>query len=242
MIKTIIFDLDDTLLECSRYYQERKMMFAEQQSTRLGISTDICYKILTDMDITCTELDHGFSKHRFPRSFAAASAALDLICGKSVNESAAEESYMLGQSVFDAPYELVENAVNVLQSLKDDGYLLVLWTKGDYDVQTKKIVKNNLFQYFKREHVYITSKKTPECIKTILFDTKADPHETALIGDSLRDDIRCGNVMNVTTVWVRRSLNFNWAYENQSHEPTYIVERIEEVPHIFSVSSTALVF
>lgn len=141
MITNLIFDMDDTLCECSPYYAKCKKAFIVQAHERTNIPSDVIKQILSGIDVACTSLPSGFGKERYPRSFAAASSVLDIIRGLPVDSQAAEQSYLLGDSVFNEPYPLFDGVLDTLQRLKQSGYRLFLYTKGDYEMQWKKITK-----------------------------------------------------------------------------------------------------
>lgn len=239
-MKNIIFDLDNTLIECGKYYLECYDRFAVETERRLGIPQEICKKVVKDIDVACTNLQHGFGKERFPRSFAAASAALDLISGNTLDLDMVELSYLLGESVFNAPYEEYPDAFKTVEAYSKS-YKLFLWTKGDYEVQLKKITMHSLYRFFDRDKVYIVPKKDPEGLQQVLSDHNLTPSETIIVGDSIRDEIGSGNSLGLTTVWVKGNANSDWAYENEKHHPTYIIEAVKDLPTFIPIHSGDLV-
>jgi putative hydrolase of the HAD superfamily len=229
LTKHLIFDLDNTLVDCSVYYKSAQREFAERCANRLDINVEFAERVLASIDLLCTELDHGFSRMRFPRSFAAASVALDIITGNKVDERASEEAYLLGDEVFSAPYPMYEGAKDVLTRLVELDHQLYLLTKGDSAVQMEKVYKNNLLNWFKLERIYVVPKKTEHSIYRILNDHGIEPEDATMIGDSLRDDIGSAVKAGINSIWVRGSANFDWAYENENHPPTYIVDSVMEL-------------
>jgi putative hydrolase of the HAD superfamily len=227
MYKSIIFDLDDTLIHCGRYYLECKARFTEFQHSRTGLSVDIISKLLADLDVTCTGLPDGFSKERFPRSFAAVSTILDIIRGEQIDSQSAEESYLIGASVFDAPYEPISGAFETLTTLGVD-LKLFLNTKGDFTIQQRKIDKHNLHRFFPPGHVYIVPKKDKWGIFKILQDHNLNANETLVVGDSIRDDIGSAVEMGVDSVLVTKDHDA-WAYENCDHMPTFKLGSVSEL-------------
>src|SRR3990172_5360988 len=133
-----IFDLDDTLSDCSIYYKAQQHQFAEYQSQRTGLPADLIHDLRTAIDVAFTRTADGFSRVRFPRSFASTSTTLDIMLGNNIDEQAAYQSFQLGDEVFNATYPLFDGVVNILENLVVDGHQLFLYTKGDYTVQQRK--------------------------------------------------------------------------------------------------------
>jgi HAD superfamily hydrolase (TIGR01549 family) len=229
--KNLLFDLDNTLVDCSIYYVECQEKFATFSHERLGVTRELALRVLKDIDVACTTLEHGFSRIRFPRSFEAASAALDIITGHPIDTDAAAQAHMLGDSVFDAPYPVYDGVIDMLEELQHDFNLFVV-TKGDFKVQLRKLQINGLDKYFTKDRQYIISKKTAETYKQVVEDHNLTPSETLVIGDSLKDDIGSGLRAGLDTAWVRAGANLGWAYENEQNEPTYIVEQVTDLPSI----------
>ena len=228
--ENVIFDMDDTLLDCSPFYLKCKQDFIADASRRTGIDVDVVGKILDGIDVACTNLPHGFGKERFPRSFAATSAVLDIILGNKVNADAADQSYLLGDSVFHAEYPLYPGVYERLDLLKNVlGFNLFLCTKGDYDVQNRKIIKNGLDKIFETDHIYIVPKKTGAELTRILQDHSLNPETTLMIGDSIRDDVGSALDAGITSVWVQNYGKRSWAYEDKNHEPHHVIPIVTDI-------------
>lgn len=223
--------MDDTILYCGVYYNNCKDKFVNYSHKRTGLPTEFISKLLNDIDVACTVLPDGFSKYRFPRSFAATSTVLDVISGNKIDEDAAEYSYFIGESVFHAEYEPFDNAIETLKLYKDAGLNLFMCTKGDYEIQNRKLDKHKLYSIFRGDRIYIVPKKTPSVIRNILVDNDLNAHETIMIGDSIRDDVGSACEAGIDAVHVT-CVDNSWAYENTNHSPTYTIKTISELPKI----------
>lgn len=235
MYKNLIFDLDDTILKCGIYYSQCKQRFIQFSHLRTGIKKELIEKILDDLDLTCTSLPNGFGKERFPRSFAAASSALDVIIGHPVDVLAAEQSYMIGNTVFAAEYEPYDNAIETLESYKNAGFNLFLCTKGDIDVQMNKIKSHGLQKLFDSDKIYIIQKKTPLVLTEIMFNHNLVETETVMIGDSIRDDVGSAIGAGIDSVWISNTSKPKWSYENSDHVPTNSVLSLELLPTVIPI-------
>lgn len=226
----LIFDLDDTLIECSAIYNSKKDKFAEFQSNKTGLSKEFCLNLLNKIDVAFTELPDGFDRHRFPRSFASTSATLDIIQGRKPNQFDMDLSYHIADSVFREYYPSYEGVIEFLLRCKNDNYKMFLLTKGDDEIQKNKIKSNRLDEFFKPKQIHIVKNKSADVLQKILKKHKLNPAETIYVGDSLRDDVGPANECNVTSVLV--NTNSKWDYENTNFIPTYTINNVIDLSTI----------
>ena len=229
-MKTIIFDMDDTLLECSVHYNEVKEQFCQFAHHRTHIDIAIIRRILNDIDVACTSLPNAFGIERFPRSFQAVSVALDIINGEAPNPEAAKYSYNIGMSVFDAEYELYPNTIATLNALELE-YKFILLTKGDVHKQTQKITKNGLDYFFHPLRTHIVGIKNVDVLHSVLVDHQLAPEDVVYVGDSIRDDIAPANALNIPSIWMQHHRP-TWNYETDAAIPKYIINDIGELPEL----------
>ena len=232
--KNLIFDLDDTLLICSKYYLECKAEFIKYAHKRTGIKEQVITNIVDNIDLACMGLDDGFGKERYPRSFAATSAVLDIIRGVTVDERASEVSYVIGDSVFTKDYPLFPKSIKTLEWCQEKGYNIFLYSKGDYNVQMRKIHINGLDKHFEMSHIYIVNKKGGPQLEQILTDHFLIKSETVVIGDSLRDDIGSAHAAGIDSIHVWEEGRKRWQYETVDFEPTHSITNIDCLPLIIT--------
>ncbi len=233
--KNLIFDMDDTILKCGLYYQNCKDEFIRYSHARTGIDEGIITQILNSIDIASTGFADGFSTHRLPRSFAAASSALDIITGHPVDEQAASKCYYIAESVFFAQYDPFPGAIETLREYKVAGYRMFLLTKGDHIVQWFKINKHGLGEFFDRSVVNIVDKKTHSNIDNIIAANRLEKDETVMIGDSVRDDISSAEGAGIDSVLIACDKP-TWGYENTDHIPTYTIGNLDELRKIIPIN------
>jgi FMN phosphatase YigB (HAD superfamily) len=236
-----VFDLDNTLCDCSIFYKQKQNEFAKYQSNRTGHTEEFCLNLLRSIDVTFTSTPEGFSKNRFPRAFAAASSTLDIMMGNPIDDNAAQHSWYIGDSVFNEPYDLFDGVYDMLSLYRDAGYNMFLLTKGDYQVQIGKVVRNGLDEIFERDKIYVVPHKTSAEFAQLMKDHSLLASETLVIGDSLRDDIGSARLLGIDTVLVEDATG-TWAYETQKHEPTHFIKKVTELPTIVPVIRSFVVF
>lgn len=237
----LIFDMDDTLSDCGVFYKAQQTMFAEFQSKRTGLPVQLITELREKIDVTFTQTPDGFSRVRFPRSFASTSMTIDVMLGNKVDEVAAYQSYELGDEVFNAMYPLFEGVPEMLSTFYDSGHRLFLMTKGDYEVQTRKININGLRKWFHNDRIYILGQKSSRALQDVIANHTMDKSRTVVIGDSLRDDVGVANDVGVTSVWVSGRHNASWTYENTHHKPHYQIEHVVDLVNLIDTKSSQFV-
>ena len=221
--KNLIFDGDNTLWECSKYYQQQKREFGVWASKRSGFDPKFCETLLEKIDVEFTTTPEAFGRDRYPRAFSATSAVLDTMKGKEVDKDAAKEAYAIGDAVFSAEYALYEGVKKMLHKFQAEGRQLFLYSKGDLEVQQRKIDINGMKQYFPQFRCYLVLKKSPQVLQQILSDHNLKKSETLVIGDSLRDEISCATKCGVHSLLVQTG--DKWGYENVNVSATYELDK-----------------
>lgn len=223
--KVVIFDLDNTLIECGQHYLDAQDEFVRQVTARTGLDGDLVLKVLQKIDVECSSLPDGFSRYRFPRSFKAAALALDAIASIAPSMEFADSMYAVGDAVFTAEYPIYPGVRELLMELRLSGYRLGLITKGDPQVQNWKIDKHDLRPYF--EHVNVVLNKNPDVFAGMveLFDVPAA--SVWVVGDSLKDDIGPAKHIGCRTIEIN-SKTGRWGYENESHAADFRVFHVVE--------------
>jgi putative hydrolase of the HAD superfamily len=212
-IDKIIFDLDNTLIKTTELYMQAIQDFTEYlQRSGLDMYTqDEIKSKQEEIDLQLVE-QRGFSLERFQLSFVETYKTLLKPTEVQFDPAVAENCRDIAASVKLTPEKYKQRgwksqANKALEGVHGD-YELALFTKGDPDIQWRKINGLNLTRWFPEENIHICDHKTPN-----LFHEVIDPHtpgETYKIGDSIRSDINPmlnlgGHAINVT--------GGDWAYE-----------------------------
>lgn len=225
----LIFDLDNTIVRCSEYYADAKNRFAMLVCEKTGISQEIALSVLDAIDLESIRID-GFGRSRFPKSFEAASAAIDILVGKQPSKTRGHQAWVIGNSVFKAPYTLYEGAMEALKETKAMGFKMFLCTKGDIQVQIRKIRINGLYKIFPESHIYIDVIKNQHHFLKIIQEHNLDPKKTIAVGDSVKDDVGSAHRAGIQSILVSGQQVDNWAYENEENVPTERIGGLGELP------------
>jgi putative hydrolase of the HAD superfamily len=198
---TVIFDLDNTLVECTKYYEAAKLAGARHIEATVGMPAATALDLLQHIDVAAIKSTHDFSRARLPNSFASLAEIARRTMGRRGSEMLIEELYAMGDAVFDAPYELLPGVEESLEALYRYGYQLVLLTKGDDKVQQSKIDRHPCLTTWFRAH-YIVPRKGTDVLERVLKDEDIDSEYSWVVGDSYRDDIAPALALGVKTALV----------------------------------------
>ncbi len=197
MLKNVLFDLDDTLLDFGKAEDNaiRETLRAlsldpsDENAARYSRINLEHWKMLERGEITRKEL----LTHRFEILFDELHVARSPEAAQKVYETA------LSKGAFTTP-----NAIETLTALYRV-YDLYLVTNGADKVQSERLKTANMEKFFKNIFV---SERFGVNKPHIEFFEKCFEHipnfnkeETVIIGDSLTSDIKGGNLAGIRTIW-----------------------------------------
>lgn len=227
---TVIFDLDGTLVRCHEYYEAAKQEGAEFIAHHTEVPLTAARRLIETMEFTAKEaLHYAFDRGRFPASFRIAMEAAYAITGRIPNYERVNEVGQIGDSVFDAAYELLDGAEEAIMAAKEYSKQLVLFTKGDAQVQQSKIDRHPVIRdNFRAFH--IVPKKSPQVLMEVIIREDIAPATSWMVGDSIPDDMYPAKINGLKTVHVKAP-GPEWDVR-LSVTPRYTIESIAGLPVI----------
>lgn len=182
MIQTVIFDLDDTLIETGALFRETLDLLTARLRARLGAAAPSAETILArqeKIDLVLLE-QCGITPERYAQSFV-------LTCREFLGDrsSAEEEEFLHAQALrafHDVP-ALSPGAVAVLDALA--ARELIIYTWGFPEIQMPRIRALGLERRFAAIHC--VPQKSPAILREILAGR--NPAATLVVGDSLRGEV-----------------------------------------------------
>lgn len=205
MTRTIIFDLDDTLIKTSEIFNQARKEFYHSVS-ELGFSREEVLEKLDEIDIRHIH-EQGFSKERYPLSLIKTYHYYCKKSGKRTSHEMEKRILNIGQDVFQQKPRPVQGVREVLNYLKNH-YQLILATLGDKDIQQKKVHDLGLESYF--ASVYIMRYKNIEEYQQILENHQLKKEDTWLIGNSVRSDLNPGLKLGLNCILIPAT---TWKFE-----------------------------
>ncbi len=229
-IKAIIFDLDDTLFDCTGMLAEnaRKRAARAMVSAGLPCSFDEAYKKIRKIserlgpresvfDRLCEEFDIKGRKME-----GIVKAGLDAYNSDTVEE-----------------ISLFEDVPETLDMLKEK-YKLILVSSGIYSRQQKKIDMLGLRKWFDMIVIHDIEKDPPRKLifRDILKKLGLKPEEVVSVGDRIHSEIKICNELGISTVRILHGRFRHMKPKNELEEPDYEIKKIGEIPKILKTMKT----
>jgi putative hydrolase of the HAD superfamily len=226
----VFFDMDGTLVECAKYYKEAIRMGAAYIHELTRMPEGDARELIDSIDLQAIRSlppDEAFFRQRFPASFVKALRVAAERQGVSVTEIELNAMHAIGDAVFDAPYNEYFGASGTVRGMSARGYGVALLTKGDHDVQMRKIVRNGFDHIF--DYVMICKEKNESTLREFIAAVNADASQSWVVGDSLKDDIAVGAACGCRTILVQDHPDNAWVYNHHEVEPDFTVHAIVDV-------------
>jgi putative hydrolase of the HAD superfamily len=188
--QSVLFDLDDTLVHCNKYFDFVIDQFVDLMLTWYaghGLSKQDIKKKQLDIDLAGIQI-HGFMPERFPQSFVETYQWFAQHYNRPVSAKEQDWLMQLGHTVYSytvEPYPLMNETLQILQQA---GHQLFLYTGGDVSIQMKKIKDVGLDEFF-QDRIFVTVHKTREFMNTLMQEQRFDRQHTWMIGNSITTDV-----------------------------------------------------
>lgn len=211
MQQRILFDLDDTLVYCNKYFHFILDQFADEMTTwfaSAGLSRKEIMDKHTEIDIAGVHV-LGFDSEHFPQSFVDTYRYFSHLTGRSPSAREEEKLWKLGNSVYELdvePYPMMEET---LDALARKGHELHLYTGGDTVIQRRKIDSLKLERYFD-DRIYVRMHKNTSALEQILSEGGFDRAQTWMIGNSVRTDVIPALQCGIHAIYLKQ--DGEWAY------------------------------
>ncbi|MFC5700067.1 HAD family hydrolase [Cohnella faecalis] len=211
MKQTILFDLDDTLIHCNKYFNLVLEQFADEMTGwygPYGISRGSILDKQTEIDIAGVHV-LGFEPDHFPQSFIDTYRYYQTVTGRSSSTYEEDKLWKIGNSVYELEFEPYPHMEETLEVLKRSENELHLYTGGDPVVQRRKIDKLKLDRYFE-DRIYVRKHKNEQALEQILSEGSFDRALTWMIGNSVRTDVLPALHCGIHAVYLKQQTE--WTY------------------------------
>lgn len=208
----LLFDLDDTLIHCNKYFDIVIDQFADELVAWFApyrLQKDEIKQKQQELDLAGIDVN-GFAAERFPDSFVETYEYFSALYGREADPHELDRLLKIGYSVYNSQFELYPDVVETLTGLERQGHKLSLYTGGDEKIQRKKVEKVNLSPFF-GDRIFVARHKNGEALKDVLQQHPHDPERTWMIGNSLRTDIVPALTNNIGAIYIPPLSN--WAFD-----------------------------
>lgn len=206
--QTLIFDADDTLWECNKYFEQAIHRFIDflhaEHLTREGIR-----EVLDTF-----ERKNGYGAVAFAKSMVETYRQL------ATDNNPGDEAMVerLGMSILDEHMETIDGVAETLAAFKPH-HTLYLFTKGNHEEQRLKISRSPLAGEFS-VHI-IKPDKTPATYRDIVEKYDLEPTTTWMIGNSLRSDIQPALQAGINAVYIPNPHTWHMEHADFEHDASW---------------------
>lgn len=224
MLNTVIFDMDDTLIDTGKQYHDYIERAANYTKKQVPETTTKEFKEVRS-DIESERIhEHGFDQERFPRSLADAYRFLANFYDHAIGQKHTNKLFDIGMSIYDTVPDLLDGVKKVLRNTGNKYNRTLLYTLGEPHIQKSKINEHNFRKYF--DEIHIVPHKNKRQMEKIINPVPA--RHTVMIGDSLRTEIKQANQLGMNTIY--REPTSKWKFNLDDVNPDYSLKYLRELP------------
>lgn len=221
-IDTLVFDLDDTLIDTSEVYYRVKIKILDYASS-CGIERNLAedrFELIEDKNHDI----YGHDPLRY--SYSAEELFNYFRLGKTQISVAQDIARRIADTIpepISGSYELLEWCLG--------RFNLSLLTRGESNLQRLKIEKLGLKRYFGSK-IRVTKSKTPTQFRYLLSTINTLPARAVIIGDSLKADIAPANAIGSKSIlYLYKHDDYEWRQDasDADVQPTAEAETLLKV-------------
>ncbi|CAH2714534.1 Putative HAD-hydrolase YfnB [Neobacillus rhizosphaerae] len=222
--RTLLFDVDDTLLDFTAAENEALRLLFEEQNIPLTTEMEADYKKINQ------RLWKSFEEGKIDRDEVVNTrfSILFMEYGQVVDGASLEKSY---RSYLEEGHQLVNGAFELISDLQNQ-YDLYIVTNGVSKTQDKRLRASGLHPIFKDIFVSEDTGFQKPMKEYFDFVFARIPHfsveQTLIIGDSLSSDIKGGQLAGLDTCWFNPQMMPN----DTGIVPTYQIQKLDELYRI----------
>lgn len=223
-IKAVIFDLDDTLYDCT--------------GSLIDASRRRAAKALVEAGLPCTEE----AVYQLQKELTEKYGPYHLIFNEIVNKYNADNTlvtiaYKAYNSSEVSEIKPFPYVIPTLKELKEKGCKPFLLTVGVHERQEKKINILGLKPYF--DEIVISDQEIglplEACMRDLLGRHSINFEEAVMVGDRVREELRIAKSLGMTTIQMLHGRFKNEPAVNDCDKPDYKIKRIFQITTILQL-------
>ena len=226
-MKSIIFDLDDTLLDTSGFLIPIAARESCQAMIDAGLNCDLETCLRTRTELLKTN----------PRSqvYRELAETIGVRADTYVNDVAFAGHKAFHSRNVEENIRLRDGAIDLLKSLQGK-YRLLLVTAGDPKTQRRKIELLNIAHFFEQiEIVDVLTQSKQEAFTKLQKEFGGTPFEYMSVGNRVDSDIAPAKRLGMKTCWVRYGEHVHMKPENADETADFQIEELKDLPQVCSL-------
>ncbi|MBG9812244.1 HAD family hydrolase [Bacillus endophyticus] len=225
--KTLLFDVDETLLDFKAAEKQALSLLFKEQGFPLTEDVKVRYKEIND------RLWQAYESGELARD-EVVNTRFSLLLkeyGKEADGTRLQESY---KSYLEQGHDLIDGAFSLIEKLSNY-YDLYVVTNGISSTQYKRLKDSKLYPFFK--DIFVSEdtgfqKPMKEYFNYVFKRIQGhNLAQTLIIGDSLSADIKGGLAAGIDTCWFNRD-----GKHNKGIVPTYEIAKLDELYNLLLTS------
>lgn len=227
---TLLIDADDTLWESNIYYQECSARL-EDWLAGFGIPREEVAPAIArfEQQVLAT---YGYSPYGYMEALVLTATFLAERYELPVTDEFTSRARAWGEPMLHPPLVLLPRVQETLEILAAH-HQLMLVTKGDQELQRRKLERSGLSAYFGR--VIVLEEKDKAAYTRIIECEQLDPADTWMVGNSPKSDINPAVAAGLRAVFIPHDHTWKAECEEIEHSPRVtILERFSQLPAFIS--------
>ena len=226
-MKAIIFDLDDTLYDCTGSLLEASRKRAARAMVNAGLP--------------CTEEEAYILQKELSEKHGPYCPVFNEISNKfNMGHELVRSALKAYNSNEVTDIQLFPDVVPTLKKLAQEKYKLFLLTTGIYERQYKKIELLNLEPYF--DEIIINDQEVgllmEDSFEAIIRKYSLSPQNVVVVGDRVRGELRIAKSKGMVTVQMLHGRFKNETAYDSSNKPDYKIKRFFQLPTLLKLKDT----
>ena len=225
-IKAVIFDLDDTLYDCS--------------GSLIDASRSRAAKALVEAGLPCTEEEVYQLQKELTEKYGPYYHVFNEIVNKyNADSKLVTIAYKAYNSSEVSEIKLFPYVIPALKELKEKGHNLFLLTVGVHERQEKKINILGLKSYF--DEIVISDQEIglplEDCMRDLVGRHDINFGEAVMVGDRVREELRIAKSLGMITIQMLHGRFKNEPAVNDCDKPDYKIKRIFQITTILQLQN-----
>jgi uncharacterized cofD-like protein len=226
-MKAIIFDLDDTLYDCT--------------GSLLEASRKRAAKAMVNAGLPCTEEEAYLMQKELSEKHGPYYPVFNEISNKfNMGHELVRSAVKAYNSNEVTDIQLFPDVVPTLKKLAQEKYKLFLLSTGIYERQYKKIELLNLTPYF--DEIIINDQEVgllmEDSFEAIIRKYSLSPQDVVVVGDRVRGELRIAKSKGMVTVQMLHGRFKDETAYDSSNKPDYKIKRFFQLPTLLKLKAT----
>ena len=225
-LRAVVFDLDDTLYDCTGTLVEASRRRAAQMLVKAGLPMTVDEALALQDELAASRGQHFLVFDEIARRY-------------NLDDDIIDDAYRAYNSDEVGEITAFPDVKPTLKFLRSQGVLCFLLTSGLHRRQSTKIRKLGLKNSFDEVVINDTERGElmGECMRYLLGRHRLRPEELLVVGDRPQEEIRVGKELGAATAQMLHGRFSAFEPRDASEQPDYRITRLFQVPTLLKLAN-----